>query len=196
MKTLIVVDYQNDFASPNGSLYVKDGDKILRTIKLLMQNNFFDRVIATKDLHPQDHCSFIENGGSWTQHCVAGTKGAELYLQHGDSNLPVDYEADIEYVIHKGRNPDVDSYSAFYDNDRKHYTGLGELTKGSDVYICGLAYDYCVKFTAIDALEFSDNVFIITDAVKAVEQDEEKVRLLRPYLDGKGIKFVTSDVLK
>ena len=188
MKTLIVVDYQQDFASPNGSLYVEDGEMLNGPITGLIRNPFFDRVIATKDLHPANHCSFENHGGTWPSHCVVSTFGADFHFDmYGNDQIF------IEFIIHKGRNKEVDSYSAFYDNDKKHYTGLGELVKGSDIYICGLALDYCVKFTAIDALEFSDNVFIISDAVKAVEKDPDKVRCLYAYLLGKGVQSILTE---
>ena len=188
MKTLIIVDYQNDFAHTKGALYVPGGSEIKEKISTLLKSNAFHNVIATKDIHPQDHCSFKEQGGQWPSHCVVGSYGAEFAFAK-------ELEQKIDYVLHKGRDKNVDSYSAFYDNDRKHYTGLGSLItfppcEDERVYICGLALDYCVKYTAFDALDFVENVYIVSDAVKAVEQDQNNFETIYRELKVKGIKFV------
>jgi len=193
-RNLIVVDYQYDFADPKGSLYVPFGSQIWKPITNLLKYGKFDLVVATKDMHPADHCSFIENGGTWPSHCVAGTYGQEIVLAQ-------EYDLYIDYVLHKGRDKCMDSYSAFFDNDKVNNLGLGDLIRprnggvGQDeryVYICGLALDYCVKFTALDAILFSSNVFIVSDAVRAVEQDDTKLRVICNDLASKGVQFISS----
>ena len=193
-KILIIVDYQNDFANPKGSLYVPKGEMIYYQIARLIAEVKFDLVVATKDMHPRNHCSFKPYGGMWPIHCVTGTWGAELALPNTQE---ISYESDIDYILHKGRKKDTDSYSAFFDNNGSNYTGLGELIKPYKdeevhVYICGLALDYCVKFTAVHTLRYTNNVFIISDAVKAVEQDEEKIKHFCEGIKELGIKFINS----
>jgi len=194
MKNLIIVDYQYDFANPKGSLYVPGGETIADPIMNLLRSGNFDFVVATKDMHPADHCSFKDYGGLWPSHCVAGTRGQELMLDRNSGKY-------IDYILHKGRDPRRDSYSAFFDNEKKVNSGLGGLLKprnlssGKDVrhtYICGLAFDYCVKFTALDALMFSSKVFIISDAVEAVVQNAKKLYAVYEELEKRGVKFIDS----
>ena len=159
MKTLLIVDIQNDFL-PGGSLEVKDGDKIIDPINEIMDD--YDHIVATKDWHPADHVSFVDshigkkvgdiikvNGVDqilWPRHCVQDTFGADF-----PNNL--NYEK-INKIIYKGTNKDIDSYSGFYDNAKGATTHLSEYlkSKGIDKVDCvGLATEYCVKYTAIDA---------------------------------------------
>lgn len=131
------MDVQNDFC-PGGNLAVPNGDTIVGRINQTM--TYFDVVIASKDWHPKDHCSFERCGGKWPEHCVAGTFGAEF---HPDLDV-----TRITHVIHKAYKKDKDSYSAFDG------TGLVEMLRAlgiKDVYVCGLATDYCVLATALDA---------------------------------------------
>ena len=157
MKTaLIVVDVQNDFL-PGGALGISGADSIIEPINQLM--DCFDFVVATQDFHPEGHCSF----GLWPVHCVQGTYGAEL-----SSKLNL---SKINAIITKGMNPGIDSYSAFFDNERKHKTDLEDLLKKKGVkrlLIAGLATDYCVKWTALDGLELGFDVVLAKEAVAAV----------------------------
>ena len=157
-KALIIVDCQNDFM-PGGALAVPEGDKIVPIINQIQDK--FDVIIATKDWHPEGHCSFKEQGGPWPIHCIQGTVGAELHKDIGQAH----------YVVEKGVDLDVDSYSGFYDNEKKKSTGLTAILEGTgiyEVYICGLALDYCVKFTALDAVSEGFKATVIFEATKAV----------------------------
>ncbi|MBF0387546.1 MAG: bifunctional nicotinamidase/pyrazinamidase [Candidatus Omnitrophica bacterium] len=176
MKALIIVDMQNDFC-PGGALPVKDGNTIVPAINDLMKK--FDMVVATQDWHPKDHGSFASNHGKksgemivingldqilWPDHCVQGTQGAEFV-----KGLDVKR---IARVFQKGMDKGVDSYSGFFDNGHKNATGLGDYLKQqkvTEVYVVGLATDYCVKFTALDAVGLGFKTFLITDACKGVE---------------------------
>ena len=159
MKALLVIDVQNDFC-PGGSLAVKEGDQIVSGINRFMPQ--FDLVVASQDWHPENHGSFavnhektpgelIELNGLtqilWPKHCVQGSAGAEF---HAELNTD-----EIDAVFTKGENPLIDSYSAFYDNGHLNKTGLDDYLKSKQVtelFLCGLATDYCVKFTALDAV--------------------------------------------
>jgi len=177
MRALILVDIQNDFM-PGGALPVADGDAVVSVANALAER--FSLVVATQDWHPSDHGSFasahpgrnagelIDLGGVqqvlWPDHCVQGTPGASFH-----SSLNV---ASIDYVVRKGTDPAVDSYSGFYDNDRRLDTGLGEylMSRGVDeVVICGLATDYCVKYTVLDAVGLGFGVTVIEDGCRAVD---------------------------
>ena len=176
MNALIVVDLQNDFC-PGGALPVPEGDRIVAVINQLQRR--FDLVVATQDWHPANHGSFAANHAGkkpgdtielagrpqvlWPTHCVQDTPGAEFHPQFDTSR--------IARVFRKGVDSDVDSYSGFFDNGRRKSTGLGEYLKeqGVDsVYVCGLATDYCVKFTALDAVQLGFETFLIADACRGV----------------------------
>ncbi len=177
MKALLLVDLQNDFL-PGGALAVPGGDEVVPVANLLQLH--FDRVIATQDWHPADHGSFASNyvgrqpgelvelAGQpqilWPAHCVQGTPGAEL--------APGLERPKIEKVFFKGVDPQVDSYSAFFDNAAQRSTGLAEylrVTRINEVYIMGLATDYCVKFSALDAAQLGLRTTIIEDGCRGVE---------------------------
>ncbi len=177
MDALIIVDMQNDFC-PGGALPVTDGDLIVPVINGLMRD--FPLVVATQDWHPANHKSFavnhpgrkpgdvIELAGVrqilWPVHCVQGTKGAEF---HPDLN-----RGRIHAVFQKGTDPEVDSYSGFFDNARKHATGLHEFLERHRVtrlFVCGLATDYCVKFTCLDGRSLGYDVFLVVDASRGVD---------------------------
>jgi nicotinamidase/pyrazinamidase len=184
-KALVLVDLQNDFL-PGGALAVPDGDAVVPVANALMKR--FDLVVATQDWHPPAHASFasqhegheagevIEMDGRpqilWPDHCVRGTRGAELA-----AGLDRDRIAD---VIRKGTDKRIDSYSGFYDNAHLKDTGLGDDLKARGVeavYVCGLALDYCVKFTALDAAGLGLKTFVVQDGCRAVnleEGDDEK----------------------
>lgn len=161
---MIGIDLQNDFADPKGALYVKDGEK-LADIANKWASEFGSKSIVcwTKDYHPKDHCSFKENGGSWPKHCVKKQWGSEF---HRDLEI-----LDDDFVIFKGYNSNIDSYSAFFDNDKKQETLLHVTLQDRKVYslfVMGLATDYCVKFTVLDAIELGYKVFVYLPGCRAV----------------------------
>lgn len=162
---LIIVDMQNDFVLGGGSLPVPGAAEITGKINAFASKLKAEgaTIVATKDWHPQTHCSFKANGGLWPRHCVQDGFGAELV---GDLDTKL-----LDAIIHKGSNVDHDSYSGFKD-DNSTYTGLsGYLTeKGiSEVYVCGLALDYCVKATARDAADYGFETTVIADLTRAVD---------------------------
>lgn len=177
MKALLLIDLQNDFF-PGGALPVPWGDHIIPAVNELLKMKW-DIIAASKDWHPRNHKSFAseheKNVGDivqlhgvdqilWPEHCIQSTKGAEFF-PGWDTSL-------VDTVIYKGTDPDVDSYSAFFDNDRKHATGLNEFFKEhqiTDVYCAGLATDYCVRATVLDALDLGYKTYVVTDAVKGVD---------------------------
>ena len=185
MKTLVIVDVQNDFM-PGGALAVPEGDKIVPVINKILPK--FDLVVATQDWHPGNHKSFASqhkgkkvfdiidlNGLEqklWTDHCVQGTWGSEFHPK-----LEVKR---IEAIFRKGMDPEIDSYSGFYDNGHKKNTGLaGYLRekKATELYFCGLAADICVYFTLKDAQKEGFSVNLIEDASKPLDTSAfEKVK--------------------
>lgn len=187
MRMLIVVDYQQDFVMPDGALAVKDALDCLVPITNLLKSGKFDFVIATKDMHPVNHCSFKGNGGMWNPHCVAGTEGADFAFSK-------EHEGHIDLIWHKGRNPSVEEYSPYNENTET----FSELIYTADeIYVCGVALDYCVKETALDCANFCDEVYIVEDAVKAVNTDKHLLEAELGELYQQNIKFVRSvDLLK
>ena len=176
MKALILVDLQNDFL-PGGALPVPDGNAVLPLANRLQA--YFELVVATQDWHPADHGSFAANHPGkrpgdvvdldgleqvlWPVHCVQNTAGAafakslDLYR--------------VVKIFQKGTDPRTDSYSGFFDNGRRRSTGLGDYLKEkgvSDAYVLGLATDYCVKYTALDARRLGFRTFVIEDACRGV----------------------------
>jgi nicotinamidase/pyrazinamidase len=159
MNALIIIDIQYDFM-PGGALAVKEGDQLAEPILSIRDN--FDLIVFTQDWHPANHCSFKENGGIWPVHCVQNSRGAEIdqRIIRPDDN-----------IIRKGIYQYVDSYSGFWDNNRIHKTELDDFlkTRGVDtLYICGLATDYCVKFTVMDAIDAGYKVVLIEDLCRGV----------------------------
>ena len=176
MKALILVDIQNDFL-PGGALAVPDGDAVIPLANQLQAA--FPLVVATQDWHPTNHGSFAENHPGrkvferidlnglpqtlWPVHCVQGTRGAELAAALNRER--------IANVFPKGTDAGIDSYSGFFDNGHRRATGLGEWLRAkgvAEVYVCGLATDYCVKFTALDALTLGFQTYLIEDACRGV----------------------------
>jgi len=156
-EALLIIDFQNDF-TPGGALAVAEGDTIAPRINELAADPRFDLVVATRDWHPANHGSFAEQGGPWPVHCVQGTEGAEL-----DSSLEAER---VDVIVDAGREPDAEGYSGF------ERTNLGELLRerGIDrVTVVGLATDYCVKHTALDALREGFEVEVDSSAVRGVE---------------------------
>lgn len=185
MNALIIVDVQNDFL-PGGSLAINDGDAVIPVINALQKN--FDLVVATQDWHPADHKSFASshpgkkvfeeillNGLSqvlWPDHCVQETNGAAF--------SPLLNTKKIEAIFRKGMDKKIDSYSGFFDNEKQKATGLGAYLKGrgvTDVYVTGLAGDYCVNFTALDALDLYFNSNIIASATRPIDSENYKMVL-------------------
>jgi len=164
-KALIVVDLQNDFL-PGGSLGVTDGFRIVPVINSLIEYGKYDEIVYTQDWHPEEHCSFK----IWPAHCVQNSNGAELY-----QNLII--RAAAPFIL-KGENKEVDSYSGFFDNDGVTKTKLEEFLRSKqieEVHIVGLALDYCVKFTALDAVKLGFNTAIILSGTKAITEDTEPI---------------------
>lgn len=158
---LILVDIQNDFC-PGGSLAVKDGDAVVPVVNELQKR--FDLIVATKDWHPPGHASFVS---LWPPHCVQETAGAEFVAALDTSR--------IARVFLKGTDLEIDSYSGFFDNEHRRATGLGDYLKERgvrDVTVVGLATDYCVKFTALDAVMLGFNTTVVIDACRGVEVEE------------------------
>jgi nicotinamidase/pyrazinamidase len=154
---LIIVDFQNDF-TPGGALAVRDGDAIAGRVNELAGSGDYDLVVATRDWHPLDHGSFTAQGGPWPPHCVQGTEGAELH--------PKLDQAPIDVVIDKGQDPAADGYSGFESTDLDrllHEHGIDDVT------IVGLATDYCVKNTALDAVRKGFEVTVDPDGIRGVE---------------------------
>jgi nicotinamidase/pyrazinamidase len=174
---LLVIDLQNDFC-PGGALAVADGDSVIEVIHLVAPK--FDHIVVTQDWHTPGHSSFasahpgrspfesieLEYGAQtlWPDHCVQGTPGAEL---HPSLHLPR-----VELILRKGFRPQIDSYSAFFENDRTTATGLAgylherRLTR---VFLVGLAYDYCVGYSALDARRMGFAATVIGDACRAID---------------------------
>ncbi|WPC75642.1 bifunctional nicotinamidase/pyrazinamidase [Vibrio porteresiae] len=198
-QALILVDVQNDFA-PGGSLAVPQGDHIVPVINRLLPH--FEHVIATKDWHPVGHASFASTHGEpvgsvidlngmaqmmWPDHCVQHTSGAAFIPSLNRSN--------IEHVIFKGTQLGIDSYSGFFDNQRLQATGLEEYLREhnyTDIYIVGLATDYCVKFTALDSVSCGFNTFVISDACRGVNIHPEDSNNALEEMKNAGCHIVTS----
>jgi nicotinamidase/pyrazinamidase len=156
-QALVIVDFQNDFC-PGGALAVPEGDEIAGRLNELAGSGEYDLVVATRDWHPPDHGSFTEQGGTWPVHCVAGTPGAEL--NHALDPTPIDA------VVDKGQDPATEGYSGFEGTplaELLHARGVGHVT------IVGLATDYCVKNTALDALREGFSVTVDSTATRGVD---------------------------
>lgn len=168
---LIIVDVQNDFCS-GGALPVPQGEMVVRPINCMQKH--FDHIVFSRDWHPGDHCSFSYSpefrDGSWPRHCVQDSPGAEF---HGDLRVPVD-----AIIINKADDPNKEVYSAF---DGTHLAEELRQRGVKRVFITGLALDYCVKATALDALKEGFAVVIVRDCVRAVqsEKTEEILEELR-----------------
>jgi nicotinamidase/pyrazinamidase len=157
-RALIIVDFQNDFTPPSGALAVPEGDRIADRLNALARSGDYDLVVATRDWHPPEHGSFAERGGPWPVHCVQGTEGAELH--------PALDRTAIDVVVDKGQDPATEGYSGF------DATGLEALLRErgiDDVTVVGLATDYCVRNTALDALKEGFAVTVDPTAVRGVD---------------------------
>ena len=198
MKTLIIIDVQNDFM-PSGSLAVANGHLIVPIINGLLPK--FDLIVATQDWHPANHKSFASNHRGkkpyekimlngkeqilWPNHCVQGTAGAEFH--------PALATNSIEAIFRKGLDPDIDSYSAFYDNYQQKNTGLAGFLrekKAKTLYFCGLCADICVYFSINDALAEGFHCELIEDATYSL--DQTAFTTIKKELLHKGVSFLRS----
>ena len=197
MNALILVDIQNDFI-PGGNLAVPSGDEIIPIVNEFQ--NSFDLVVATQDWHPQTHKSFASNHAGkkpfekiilhgleqilWPDHCIQGSAGAKFHASLNTNK--------VECIFRKGMDSEIDSYSGFYDNGYKKSTGLSGYLRERKVlkiFVCGLAADYCVYYTAKDAIKENFETYIIEDATRAIDaKDFEKAKVEISALGGHLIK--------
>ncbi|WP_020534251.1 bifunctional nicotinamidase/pyrazinamidase [Lewinella cohaerens] len=197
---LLLIDLQNDFC-PLGALPVEEGNLVIPIANALIPH--FDTIVATQDWHPANHGSFAANHPwrkpgqvidlhglpqvLWPIHCVQDSFGAE-FVQELDQEK-------ITKVFTKGTDPTIDSYSGFFDNGHRKATGMGDWLKeqGIDtVYVMGLATDYCVKFTALDALELGFTTYLIEDASRGVNLSTGDVDNAVAEMSEKGVKVIHS----
>jgi nicotinamidase/pyrazinamidase len=156
-EALLIIDFQNDFV-PGGALPVPDGDAIAGRVNELLDSGRFDLAVATRDWHPPDHGSFKAQGGPWPPHCVQGTPGAELYSSLDRSR--------IDYVVDVGSGQTDEGYSGFEKSD------LAEILRRHDidtVTVVGLATDYCVRATALDAIAEGFSVTVDREGVRGID---------------------------
>lgn len=203
MKALILVDIQNDFL-PGGALAVPDGDAVVPVANRLQSH--FERIVATQDWHPAGHESFASSHPGhemgavidlhglsqvlWPDHCIQETPGAEFAADLVMSG--------VEKVFHKGTDPTIDSYSGFFDNAERRSTGMADYLRQKDVdevYVSGLATDYCVKATALDAARLGFKTWVVIDGCRAVDlqpgDGEKSVQEMRDH----GVLIVESNAL-
>lgn len=202
-RVLIIVDVQNDFC-PGGSLAVPGGDRIVPVINHI--SGTFPLVVASQDWHPAGHVSFASqhagkrpfdsttiDGREWTlwpDHCAKGTVGAELH-----SGLDT---GPVTLIIRKGSKPHLDSYSVFFENDQETSTGLHFYLKGmkvSQVYLCGLALDVCVYFSALDAVGLGYRTYVVEDAAVGIDSPTGSLDMAVKDMKEKGVEFVRSERL-
>lgn len=201
---LIIVDMQNDFI-PSGALPVEGGDEIIEPINSLAEK-FHDRgtiIVMTQDWHPPGHLSFASSHGKkpfepyesvgigpvlWPDHCVQGSKGAEF---HSDVETRL-----AKAIIRKGYNPKIDSYSVFIENDMKTHTGVSgylQTLGRTRIFICGLALDYCVYYSAKDGRNLGFEMVIPIDLSKAIDSPQDHLSNALDFMARKGVRFVKSE---
>ena len=199
-KALLIVDVQNDFC-PGGALEVPDGDQVVPVINRLIDE--FDIIIQTQDWHPDGHHSFasahtgkdpydtveMEYGEQvlWPDHCVKGSHGAEF---HPDLNTNK-----TQAIIRKGFRKEIDSYSAFFENDQETMTGLTGYLRERNVktlYAAGLALDFCVKWSVLDGISQGFDLYVVEDAVKGIDLDGS-VKASWSEMKKQGAKVIHSD---
>jgi nicotinamidase/pyrazinamidase len=183
---LLIIDAQNDFC-PGGALAVQNGDEVIAPLNALSTAVAAagGRVAATQDWHPAGHSSFGQGG--WPVHCVQGTKGAAF---HDALELKP-----VSVIIRKGFRPELDSYSAFFENDRSTATGLEGCIKQQNietVIIGGLATDYCVFYSAMDCRRLGFNTIVISDAVRGVDSPQGSTEKAIAEMKANGIIFTDS----
>ena len=196
MKTLVLVDIQNDFLK-GGSLAVPQGEKIIKPINKIIKQ--YDLVIATKDWHPKNHISFASNHPDkkigdiinvngvdqvlWPDHCIQNSYGSDFPEQLDISKLAK--------VVYKGSDANIDSYSGFFDNGHFRSTGLSDYLKSKDVYkidYVGLATDYCLKYTAIDSVSEGFKTRVLINCIKGIE--EKGCELALNEMKSKGVELI------
>lgn len=199
---LLVVDVQNDFC-PGGALPVVSGDEVIAPILRIAPH--FKHIVLTQDWHPANHASFAANHEGrrpyetillqygpqtlWPVHCVQGSRGAEF---HPAVRLP-----QAELILRKGFRPEIDSYSAFFENDRSTPTGLAGYLADRElnrVFLAGLAYDFCVGYSALDARRLGIPVVVVRDACRAIDLDGS-VAAMEAELQRAGVEMVGSEEL-
>jgi nicotinamidase/pyrazinamidase len=226
---LIIVDVQNDFCpsyknrdgkeTPSGIMQIKNGDRVVDPLNAVA--NVFDwhgaPVIATQDWHPTGHISFASTHPGlkvndiidfvlekrtpegigmveqvlWPDHCVQGTWGAAF---HDFLDLKP-----VSYIIRKGKTELLDSYSAFFENDKRTITGLGGLLKGlsiDTVFIGGLATDYCVFYSAMDAVKLGFKTYVIVDAVQGIDSPKGSIEKAMKEMERVGVRFVRTEEIQ
>lgn len=200
---LVVVDVQNDFC-PGGALAVGDGDAVIAVIHRIAP--LFEHVILTQDWHTAGHQSFASaHPGKrpfeqvevaygvqtlWPDHCVQGTRGAEFHPALGLTRA--------ELILRKGFRPEIDSYSAFFENDRRTGTGLGGYLRErgvARVFVAGLAYDYCVGYSALDARRIGLEAVVVKDACRAIDLDGSMEQIEAEFAAA-GVEVVESSKLR
>jgi nicotinamidase/pyrazinamidase len=201
MNALILVDLQNDFL-PGGALAVRDGDKVIPVANRVAAQ-FDGIIVATQDWHPADHGSFAANHPGhnigdvidlhglkqvlWPVHCVQDTPGADF--------APGLDLSRVQRIFRKGTDPNIDSYSGFYDNGHRRSTGLGEYLRANgvtSVSILGLATDYCVKFTALDAVQLGFATTVLEDACRGVDLSPGDVGRALEEMRSRGVRIASS----
>ena len=194
---LIITDIQNDFC-PGGALAVAEGDKIISIVNRMAGK--FDKVVATQDWHPAGHISFASTHKKkpyemmtiegvqqvlWPDHCVAGSFGADFH-----KNLDL---REVDLIIRKGNDLNIDSYSTFLENDKKTLTGLHYYLQGfaiKDLYFCGLATDYCVYYSAMDAMALGFKANIILDACRGVDVPTGNIATAVRKMKDSGVRII------
>jgi nicotinamidase/pyrazinamidase len=178
-RALLVIDFQNDF-TPGGPLAVGGGDEIAEPIKRLAGE--FDVIVATRDWHPPDHSSFQEQGGPWPVHCVRGTPGAEFH--------PAMSGIDLDAVVDVGQGREDQGYSGF---ERSNLAEILRARGVAEVFVCGLATDYCVRASAIDACKGGFDVTVVEDAIRPVEVEPGDGERALDDMRAAGARVATSD---
>jgi len=200
---LLVIDVQRDFC-PGGQLAIRDGYAVVPVINQLAAR--FDHILLTQDWHPASHTSFASNHPGaepyqtiqapygpqtlWPDHCVQGTPGAKF---HPDLDLPA-----AELILRKGFRPEIDSYSAFLENDKQTTTGLAGYLRERGlkrIFLAGLAYDYCVRFSAVDAVRAGFPAIVIEDACRSVGLPDSVGSTHREFAET-GVTRITSQAIK
>ncbi len=197
---LLVVDVQNDFC-PGGTLAIQEGDKVIPVINQIQP--IFDTIIATRDWHPPNHVSFAVNHPGknvydvidikgisqvlWPPHCVSGSIGAAFH--------PGLETERFKLILHKGMNQALDSYSIFLENDKKKLTGMDDFLRSLEItriFLCGLATDYCVFYSAIDAISFGFETCVVIDACCGVDVPERNIERAIRLMKSSGVKIISS----
>jgi nicotinamidase/pyrazinamidase len=202
MYALLIIDVQNDFC-PNGELAVPNGDKIIPVINSI--SPLFECIVQTQDWHPINHSSFASNHIGldpydtfnaeygeqilWPNHCVQDSKGADFH-----PNLVMKHTS---MIIRKGFRSNIDSYSAFFENDHRTSTGLKgylDSIEVDTVFIAGLATDFCVKWTALDSINLGFKTYVVEDAIKGIDIDNSVEKSIGQMKET-GIEFIHSNLL-